>query len=322
MPTVLSLFDIFSANLELYRKELGGRFMCPLCLRVFSREQIRSDLSKAHIIPQFLGGRDWTLTCRACNNKVGTEIEGCEAERANCGWALSGEGLETTRAEIWYRKKRGKAVGPVQTDMKKVRIGGEERLNLHARPQGSNPIAWKLHNDIHSGRVPAGQWEGEVRFRITRSPKRANLTYVHAAYLLMFHQFGYEWVFTPGAEVIRRQIMSPDEPIILLLAPALTNHQIRDDEIALLLVTEPADFRSFLVVLPLVRGWPRRQAVWMPLFGRPYKQPPPCKRTLEIAPVPDHHRFLHTPDSKMQGLRFVLNHFTYEPLLYAGDNWF
>lgn len=314
MSAVFLLYEVFSANLALYRKEYSGRFVCPLCLRTFSRDQIRSDLSKAHIIPRFLGGKDWTLSCKTCNNKVGTEIEGCEAERANYSWALSGDGNETTRAEIWFRnEQQGGVIGPVQADMRAEECGEERRVQLYAKPQGSNPAAWKLFNRMPSDGALAGQRYMEVRFRVTRSSKRANLTYVHAAYLLMFHQFGYEWVFTPGAELIRKQIMSPDEPIILPLAPALSGLPISDNELGVLLAIEPADFRSFVVVLPLIRGWPKRQAVWMPLFGCPYEQPPQRNGVeLTAVRVPDHHQSLHERDSHMQGSRFVLDHFAYD----------
>ena len=198
MSRIYKLFDIFSANLKLYRNDCRGLFICPLCLCLFSRDQIRSDLSKAHIIPQSLGGRAWTLTCETCNNNVGSEIESYESERANFNWALSGNGNETTRVEIWYRNGKDGVCGPVLANMKAIERDGDRVLQLFAKQKGSNPAAWKLFNDINSGKIPAGQWSQEVSFRMTKSSKRANLTYVHAAYLYMFHQFGYEWIFTPG----------------------------------------------------------------------------------------------------------------------------
>jgi len=311
MPTLSTLFDTFSDNLALYRKDCRGRFMCPLCLRTFSRNRIRTDLSRAHILPQFLGGREWTLACRECNNKVGTEIESCEKERVNFSRALSGDGNETTRVRLIVRNEQGDAVGPVQADMRATMSGGDRRLQIYPKPKGSNPAASQLLNSVLSDQSSAGGWTIEGHFRETRSAKRANLTYVHAAYLFMFHQFGYEWALDPCTALIREQIISPDEPIILPLAPALSGLQIPDHELAVLLVIEPVDWRHFLVVLPLLRGWTKRQAVWMPLFGRPYKQPPRRKDVaLRVARVPDHHRSLRQRDSYRQGHRFVRDHFT------------
>lgn len=321
MATVSALFDVFSANLALYKEDANGRFMCPLCLRTFTREQVHIDLSKAHIIPQFLGGRDWTLACRACNNRVGSEIESCEADRANFSWALSGEGDETVRVQVTVRDERGEIVGPVQADMGASRSAGDRRLHLRPKRKGSNPLAVEILNKLLHGESSAGSWTIEGHFRETRSIKRANLTYVHAAYLLMFHQFGYEWALDPCATPIRKQIVSPDEPIIIPLAPALSDHQLPDDQLVLLLVTEPADWRHFLVVLPSFRGWAKRQAVWMPLFGCPYEQPPREKGVrLRVVQVQDHHQSLGHHDSRRQGYRFVLKHFAYEAPLRADGN--
>jgi len=309
MPTVSALFDVFSANLALYKEGANGSFMCPLCLRTFARDQIHTDLGKAHIIPQFLGGSDWTITCRTCNSKVGSEIESCEADRASFGWALSGDGDETVRVQVTVRDEHGEVVGPVQADMRATTSGGDRRLQLYLKRKGSHPVAVEILNGLLHGESSGGSWTIEGHFRETRSIKRANLTYVHAAYLLMFHQFGYEWVLDPCATLIREQIMLPDEPIIIPLAPALSDHGIPEDKLGILLVTEPADWRHFLVVPPLIRGWSKRHAVWMPLFGRPYTQPPQRKGIkLAVVHVPDHHRFLHQRSSHRQGHRFVCDH--------------
>ena len=114
-------------------------------------------------------------------------------------------------------------------------------------------------------------------------------------------------------ETIRKQIMSPDEEIILPLPPRLTDIQIPDNELALFLVTEPVDFRSFLVVLPLIRGWQQRQGVWMPLFGCSYTQPPELKNVkLKTVHMPDFHQSIHEHNSHLQGAYFILNHFDYD----------
>lgn len=317
MPTISELFDVFSANLALYEEGSNGRFMCPLCLRTFARDQIHTDLSRAHIIPQFLRGSEWTIACKACNNKVGSEIESCEADRADFSWALSGDSEETVRVQVVVRNEQGEIVGPVQADMGASRSAGDRRLQLYPKRKGSHPVAVEILNKLLHGESSAGSWTIEGHFRETRSIKRANLTYVHTAYLLMFQQFGYEWVLDPCATLIRKQVMSPDESIILPLAPRLTDHQLPGDELELLLVTDPADWRHFMVVLPLFRGWAQRQAVWIPLFGCAYAQPPQRKGVkLEVVHVPDHHRFLQRADSRRQGYRFVFNYFSYNAALH------
>jgi len=310
MPSLYSLFDTFSANLALYTGNCAGGFMCPLCLRPFSRDGIQSkDLTRAHIIPQFLGGRHWTLACKECNNRVGSRIESCEAERANFNWALAGDGKETTRVRLTAYSETGQVVGPVQAELSGGRPPALDSLRLGPQPKGSNPAAFKLISRLLLGGPAARGWKIDVKFRETRSRKRANLVYVHAAYLFMFNRFGYEWALDPCTTPIRAQIASPDEAIIAPLAPALAGHGVPDDEMAVFLVTRPADWHHFLVLLPLFRGWPRRQGVWMPLFGRPYEQPPQLSDVdLQVVRVPELHSSLDKSSSLNQGRRFVAEH--------------
>lgn len=300
MQSLESLFDIFSTNLAFYEKKYKEQFMCPLCKHIFSRDQIYSDLSKAHIIPQFLNGHDWTLTCKECNNKVGSNIEGCEAKRANFNWALAGDGEEKTPVDVWLRDEHGDLLGPVKADMCGKKNDCEHRLQLYTKQKGSNAKAWELFNSNPEQSI-------EVRYFETPNAKRAKLTYVHAAYLFMFHQFGYEWVLNRCSEPIRKQLVSPDESILSPLAPELSDHGIPDDKMAILLVTKPENWVSFLVVLPLIRGWSKRQAVWMPLFDRQYSQPPQDKINLQTVPIPEFHNSLNLNkhDSMYQGYRFI-----------------
>ena len=71
-----ALFRMYAANLEIYAPSLRGRFACPLCLRVIERASNLSDVvAEEHVVPEALGGRLTTITCRSCNNSAGTELE-------------------------------------------------------------------------------------------------------------------------------------------------------------------------------------------------------------------------------------------------------
>lgn len=309
MTTLAELFDTFSTNLGFYRRNRSGLFRCPLCLHTFSRVQMDNrELSRAHTIPKSLGGTHWALACTQCNNTVGSEIESCAIYNDRRGRVLSGNTEETMRTRAWLENKEGERIGPVQADLGAQQSQGELKPHALAKEKGSHPQAWDLFVGIEAGEVPADQWKTTVELPAEKDSKRANLAYVHAAYMHMFHQFGYEWILTPGAQKIREQIVSPDQPIIVPLAPALSGPGLREHGLTLLLVTEPADFRSFVAVLPEL-GWPRRRGIWLPMFDGTYRQPPQRKGVhLTVVPVPDHHQFLHMPESQFQGYRFVQDH--------------
>jgi hypothetical protein len=51
-------------------------FLCPLCHRAFTREDLAEKLITAeHVPPEKLGGKVRTLTCKLCNNSGGTKLD-------------------------------------------------------------------------------------------------------------------------------------------------------------------------------------------------------------------------------------------------------
>jgi 5-methylcytosine-specific restriction endonuclease McrA len=118
MTTRLELFNTFSTNLGFYRKNNSNHFLCPLCLRSFTRDAVESkQLTKAHIIAEKLGGKYWTLACKQCNGDVGSKIESHEVARVNLNRALSGESDEKTRVNfVSYIEKD--ELGLIQADMR------------------------------------------------------------------------------------------------------------------------------------------------------------------------------------------------------------
>jgi site-specific recombinase XerD len=171
----------------------------------------------------------------------------------------------------------------------------------HALRHAFTTLALEAGASLRRTQYALGHSDPPITERYDRA--RENLTDNAADYVAR--------VLDQCAEPVRKQTMPPDEPIILPLAPRLSDPPIADDELGILLVTEPVDWRHFLVVLPLLRGWVKRR---MPLFGRPHCQPPQRKGVkLAVVPVPDQHRSLGQRDSRRQGYRFVLDHFAYDP---------
>lgn len=46
--------------------------VCPLCFQ----ECVPTEIAEGHIVPQALGGKRTTLTCRSCDNTLGHRLEG------------------------------------------------------------------------------------------------------------------------------------------------------------------------------------------------------------------------------------------------------
>jgi hypothetical protein len=50
---------------------------------------------------------------------------------------------------------------------------------------------------------------------------KGRLTYLHTAFLYLFHEFGYEWALNPYTAKIREQLLNPDQNILEVLLVTL-----------------------------------------------------------------------------------------------------
>jgi HNH endonuclease len=76
MANLDALFRLYAANLEQCKPEHRGSFMCPVCLDVIDPQpDLKLVVAEEHVVPEALGGRITTLTCRPCNNDSGSDLE-------------------------------------------------------------------------------------------------------------------------------------------------------------------------------------------------------------------------------------------------------
>jgi hypothetical protein len=72
---------LFDRGLLALQRALGEAvekgYMCPLCLRIWTREALSLKLlTLDHVPPRSQGGRTVVLTCQECNNRSGHALEG------------------------------------------------------------------------------------------------------------------------------------------------------------------------------------------------------------------------------------------------------
>lgn len=66
---------------------LGEEYICPICCRIFDERAIRKDasddycLTLEHSPPEKIGGTVLTLTCKRCNNMLGSKLDSQVAAR-------------------------------------------------------------------------------------------------------------------------------------------------------------------------------------------------------------------------------------------------
>lgn len=62
-------------NLRKFNVDIQGDYLCPLCMKPFTKQEVRKILTEEDVPQASLGGSRITLTCRQCNSTCGSEID-------------------------------------------------------------------------------------------------------------------------------------------------------------------------------------------------------------------------------------------------------
>jgi hypothetical protein len=198
------LFDRFAKNFTLYHPQYVDVFCCPLCQRGLNRKALGGEnpyVSLAHILPRSLGGTACTLTCTQCNNFVGSELEAALVE------SLKHEARIAGHAALPNARMKG-PFGHVGVELRFA-----ETNTIQVIEKQSNPADFKRMKEFFA-KVDTGEIRGpklNLSFRVSVSKGRAAVALYHAAFLLMFSYFGYEYALRKCLDGLREQVRSPDK---------------------------------------------------------------------------------------------------------------
>lgn len=189
-----SLFSRYSRDLESCCPALRDTFVCPICLGEFPRESdLRTIVAEEHVIPQALGGRITTLTCRRCNNTAGSGLESHLVQRVL---------VESRKRPVNMKLEVGGAIQRGELYLPDTKDGP---INLTVVPKQSDPA----QEEVVRTRLEEGKTELTIQMNLGYIPLNSMVAVVRAAYLLMFRIFAYSYVLDPSAELIRAQIQNP-----------------------------------------------------------------------------------------------------------------
>ena len=174
--------------------------MCPTCLSVVDIGDTQN-ITEAHIVPRYSGGKLKTYLCKKCNSDFGSKQDKWFGEFVRLN--ENGKGIFDTTNQSGHFEING------------VRVGGKFRespdgkgLDFAIMIDRTSPEALKkLDGD--------GSFS-EIKVRIPLEENK-NLVYVGfltAAYLMWFKELGYSWVFQEQLDIVRKQILNPAEEVI------------------------------------------------------------------------------------------------------------
>lgn len=253
------LFGRYSVNLSFHRPDLKGLFVCPQCTRSFKRDGLRSGLlSEEHVPPYAVGHELITLTCRQCNNWSGAELDSDLATHFEIQDFLKGE---WSSSQIIPRVKASNGEIGASIELKHGNVLIVSRNNL------SNPELKRKFDRYWQSMKGKEGWKFQIQEKFKYRPSRVPVAILRAAYLIMFHYFGYEYIFSPSLEQVRQQINNPNGSELAKYAVLKPSKNIPPPdyvERGVSVVTSPPELRSFLVTLVLNRKNPQYCGVLMP----------------------------------------------------------
>ncbi len=177
--------------------DIENPYICPLCRLAFPKTAIADGiLTFEDAPPKTYVGKPVALTCKPCDNSLGSSLDGPLStydSNALSPCRLSTGGVEVIAYHDIGTKGRHFQIPANQNDPAAV---AQFNKNLEIVP------------GAESGAIEITiKWDAAQR-------RRADLAWLTTAYILAFAQWGYSYVFLPALQIVRRQLLSPEEEIL------------------------------------------------------------------------------------------------------------
>lgn len=205
VPQIDTIYTKFITHIELLRNndivtETDDNYICPICLRRFSKEQMM-ELSLEDAPQASLGGRKIAITCKNCNNSSGHTVD---IHLVNYLKRLDEldfiEGSDR-RIEIINNGKT------INADLE---VGSNKDLKVIIPQKINNPQFLQEHID--------NTREGNIidikNKTIDIDLKKVSTAILKNAYIILFSQFGYSFLLDKHYNRIREQIQNPLKYIV------------------------------------------------------------------------------------------------------------
>lgn len=205
MPQIKPLYNKYITHIELLHNaniltEIDNDYICPICLRKFSKEQI-SALSLEDAPQDSLGGHKIAITCKDCNNSCGYDVD---IHLVNFLKRLDEiDFIEGSTRRIVI-PDNGKKINAI------LEVGINKELKV-ILPQKINNPQWLQE---HINNIKKGDVIDIKNQRVDIDMKKASTAILKNAYIILFSHFGYSFLLDNHYDRIREQIKNPSRYII------------------------------------------------------------------------------------------------------------
>lgn len=215
-------------------------YVCPLCLIGFKPEALKetpSPLTREHIPPRAVGGRQTILTCSGCNCPAGHELDDeLAAHERQLDFATG----------TMSRPMRARAgMGGNDLNVAIQHVG--DSMIVQVPPRTNDPRAEETYRAELDRLVDAGTREWSLNLALVPRVRyrRALLGWLRAAYLAAFAALGYRYILRPQLALVREQLQKPDDRVIEDFSATMPRAPATERR--LLLVEKPTALRSLTV---------------------------------------------------------------------------
>ncbi|MDM3870743.1 HNH endonuclease [Porticoccus sp. W117] len=187
-------------DLSKFDRKYKNIFICPTCLKTI--ELNAKKITDAHIVPDSVGGKELTLLCRPCNSKFGSNQD---------KWF--GEYLD-----FLFKDEVEKNLFSTKTQPKYIEINGV-RVRADVEQSTDSNIQVLMYEDRNPpGVIDSINYSDSLTMSfevpLLKNEHHVKVGYLTAAYLAWFKQLGYSWAFQSHLDIIRKQILNPNEEIM------------------------------------------------------------------------------------------------------------
>ncbi|MNK60632.1 hypothetical protein D3C87_797710 [compost metagenome] len=199
----LRLVIMIEKFIEDYERRTGLKetYVCPICLKSFAVKNMTnaSGLTREHVPPQSLGGKVACYTCKECNSGAGASIDSELLKGIQFNKKTFLETMDEQKARV---SRDGKT-------MQATVSSNGKNLTLKQSRKNNHPL--ELEKFV--GETKKGT-KLYIKYILPKFNQHLfNVGLLKTAYLMAFENQGYEIVDDANYDVVRQQLMNPNQKI-------------------------------------------------------------------------------------------------------------
>ncbi len=183
-------------------------YLCPICTRPFSEksldQSVQNPLTLEDAPPKALGGKANVLTCKECNNTLGSKVDSHLSNNFRRKDLLALH--PNTSFDVYLTNQAGlKVKGKIHVDEFRNLTAEHSRINNNptTAEDFANSITKEPDSRLLNFNLPPSHIDEDKFFTAL----------LKTAYLMMFQRFGYLFLFEPVYTRVRNQLMEPETPL-------------------------------------------------------------------------------------------------------------